>query len=55
MSAWEMEILRISEEFNRQMNIIMAIEWVAFGLSMVALAVLVITKLRERRQPHGKH
>ncbi len=53
MEPFEQEILRIAEEFNRKMTIIMAVEWVAFGLSMVALALLVIMKMKERR--NGKH
>ena len=53
MAIWTAEIERILTEFNRKMAVIMAVEWVAFGLSMVALAMLVIMKLEERRK--GKH
>lgn len=56
MEPFEQEILRIAEEFNRRMAIIMAVEWVAFGLSMVALALLVIMKMKERKEGrHGRH
>ena len=55
MEVWTAEIERIAEEFNRRMSIIMAVEWVAFGLSMVAVALLVITEIKRRKWEHGKH
>jgi len=53
MTIWTAEIERIAEEFNRRMSIIIAVEWVAFGLSMVALAMLVFMEIRNRKV--GKH
>lgn len=55
MEIYEQEILRIAEDFNRKMSIIIAVEWVAFGLSMVAVALLVITEIKRRKWEHGKH
>lgn len=55
MEIWTAEIERIASEFNRRMSIIMAVEWVAFGLSMVALAMLVGMEIMNRRAKHGKH
>ena len=55
MTIWTAEIERIAEEFNRRMSIIMAVEWVAFGLSMVALAMLVTIEVKNRRYVNGKH
>ena len=55
MEVWTAEIERIAEEFNRRMSIIMAVEWVAFGLSMVALAMLVAIEVKNRRYANGKH
>ena len=55
MEIWTAEIERIADEFNRRMNIIMAVEWVAFGLSMVALVMLVYIEVKNRRYVNGKH
>ena len=55
MAIWTAEIERILTEFNRKMSIIMAVEWVAFGLSMVAVGLLVAIEIKERRRQHGRH
>ena len=55
MAIWTAEIERILAEFNRKMSIIMAVEWVAFGLSMVAVGLLVAIGIKERRRQRGKH
>jgi len=55
MEVWTAEIERIAEDFNRRMAFIMAVEWVAFGLSMVALAMLVAIEVKNRRYVNGKH
>jgi len=55
MTIWTAEIERIADEFNRRMSIIIAVEWVAFGLSMVALAMLVVIEIKNRRYANGKH
>ena len=55
MAIWTAEIERILTEFNRKMAVIMAVEWVAFGLSMVALAMLVFMEIKRRKWEHGKH
>lgn len=55
MAIWTAEIERILEEFNRKMAVILAVEWVAFGLSMVAVGLLVAIEIKERRRQHGRH
>ncbi len=47
------QLLRISTEFNRSMDHIMTIEWIAFGLACVAMIMLAIKVIRERK--NGRH
>lgn len=52
-AEWEAQLLRISQDFNQRMDFIIAVEWVAFGLACLALAMLVIRTIRERKS--GRH
>ena len=52
-AEWEAQLLRISQDFNQRMDFIIAVEWVAFGLACLALAMLVIRTIHERKS--GRH
>lgn len=55
IEEWQRRLLEISERFNRQMEIIMTVEWIAFALAMLALILLVIGQIRKNRKRNGRH
>ncbi len=55
IEEWQRRLLEISERFNRQMEIIMTMEWIAFGLAVAALVLLIISEIRKNRKRHGRH
>ena len=55
VEEWQRRLLEISERFNRQMEIIMTVEWIAFGLAVLALILLVIGQIRKNRKRNGRH
>lgn len=55
IEEWQRRLLEISERFNRQMEIIMTVEWIAFSLAVLALILLVIGHIRRNRKRNGRH
>ena len=55
IEEWQRRLLGISERFNRQMEIIMTVEWIAFSLAVLALILLVRGHIRRNRKRNGRH
>jgi hypothetical protein len=51
LEAFTHAIDKVAYRFNLWMNVILTVEWIAFGLGVATLLVLITRGLRERR--HG--